>query len=395
MAENIVLTGTLKFIGFGDLLQQLGSSGATGIITLTSPYADAPGKIYIKDGNPIHAEYKNLSGIDALNSFFGWDEAEFSFSEEPVTVNKTIKKSRMELILDGLRMLDDGIIPKLGPGTSPAADKKAKKGDSELPVINGPVIDYIYVVDEEEFKDGQEIVVQDKFGNWFWVILSGTVEVMRETPEGRIPIVRLSEGAFIGSFVSFLREGNIRSATVVAVGDVQLGILDSELISREYSNLSNDAQKILLSMDRRLRQVTDVCVKVLAGQNVVESDTSGLKRLIGPDENEEEVFRITKGNAYVIRETGRGFIRLCSMREGDFIGQIPSVNTAHEPYSAIVMVDSDYEGESYDTASFIEEYESLSKTFKNMIQNMATGISVTTGRIMDMASAKLKEKAEA
>jgi CRP-like cAMP-binding protein len=135
--------------------------------------------------------------------------------------------------------------------------------ENELPVIRGPVIDYVYVVDEEEFPDGTDVVAQDKFGNWFWVILAGKMEVIRIFPEGGAPIVRLADGAYIGSIVSFLREGNVRSATVKALGNVQLGVLDSELISREYAAMTDELQSILISVDKRLRQVTDVCAKAV------------------------------------------------------------------------------------------------------------------------------------
>ena len=107
-----------------------------------------------------------------------------------------------------------------------------------MPVIKGPFVDYIYIVDEEEFADGREIVIQEKYGNWFWVILQGTVEVIRLLPEGSARIVRLTEGSFIGTIGSLIEKGKIRSATVLAVGRVQLGVLDFERIFREFTNIS-------------------------------------------------------------------------------------------------------------------------------------------------------------
>ena len=41
-------------------------------------------------------------------SLFGWTEGRFEFTQEPVACERTIKKGRMEIILDGLRLLDDG-----------------------------------------------------------------------------------------------------------------------------------------------------------------------------------------------------------------------------------------------------------------------------------------------
>lgn len=380
---NVVLKGSLGFIGLGDLLQQLGGSGSSGVIKLTSAYAKAPGYIYLKDGNPINASHGDRQGLEALNGFFGWTEAEFEFLDEPVTAEPVIKKSRMEIILDGLRMVDDGLIEKLGPANSgETADQRDFQSD--LPVISGPVVDYVYVVDEEEFSDDSEIVIQDRFGNWFWVVLSGTVEVIRNRPEGQAPIVRLTDGAYIGSIISFLRSGNTRSATIKAVGNVQLGVLDSEMIAREYSAMSDDFQNVLISIDQRLKQVTEVCSRAVLGEDIRGTVDKGSRFYIGEDTNENEVFRILNGEAYVFRNIANERLHLCTLGPGNFVGQIPFLNTAHEPYSASVYVSSDFEAEPFDLVSIKEEYDRLSQTFINMLANMSTSISITTGRIIDL-----------
>jgi len=378
MSSKVVLKGSLAFIGLGDLLQQLGGSGSTGTIKLISKYADEPGYIYLKNGNPINAQFESARGLEALNAFFGWTDADFEFLDEKVTSEPIIRKSRMEIILDGLRMVDDGIIRILGPGATAGG-----KG-SDLPVIKGPLIDYVYVVDEEEYPAGTDVVVQDKFGNWFWVVLSGSMEVIRILPEGAAPIVRLADGAYIGSIVSFLRDGHVRSATVKAISDVQLGVLDSELIAREYSSLSDEFQKILISFDKRLKQVTDTCARAALKLVVATELHKSSSPYISQSENENACFRIIAGEAYIIRESAEGHIHLCTLSAGDFVGQIPFLNTSHEPYSASAFVSGDFDAEVYPLASAREEYEAMSQTFKNMLQNMSMSISVTTGRILDL-----------
>lgn len=386
---NSVLKGRLDFIGLGELLQQLGGSGSSGVIKLSSAYAKKPGYIYLKDGNPINAEYGSCQGLEALNRFFGWTEAEFEVLDEELSCETVIKKSRMEIILDGLRMVDDGLIETLGPN-QPGEATGRKEGGNELPVIGGPVIDYIYVVDEEEFSDGSEIVTQDRFGNWFWVVLSGTVEVIRHHPEGRAPIVHLTDGAYIGSIISFLRSGNTRSASIKAVGNVQLGVLDSEMIAREYSVLSDDFQNILVSMDQRLKQVTDVSARAALGSDIRSGLPGNLEVYLAEKTNENDVFRILNGEAYVLRNTENEWLHLCTLGPGDFIGQIPFLNTAHEPHSATVYVSGDFEAEPFDIVGIKEEYDRLSQAFMNMIANMATSISITTGRILDLFNSRKK-----
>jgi hypothetical protein len=108
--RNYVLSGNLKFLGLGDVLQFLGSSGSTGVLSIKSKYVSDPGLIYFINGNPVNATVGSLKGIDAVNQLFGWVDGDFEFSEEKVTCETVIKKSRMEIILDGLSMLDDGKI---------------------------------------------------------------------------------------------------------------------------------------------------------------------------------------------------------------------------------------------------------------------------------------------
>ncbi|MCF8110546.1 MAG: cyclic nucleotide-binding domain-containing protein [Desulfobacteraceae bacterium] len=382
MAPKPVLKGSLDFFGLAELLQQLGGNGSSGILKLVSGHVDSPGFIFLKNGDPIDAECGTVTGLEAFNSFFGWQDAEFEFINEDVTRERVIEKSRMELILDGLRMVDEGTTPTRGPKDSGSSEGRSR--NSGLPVLKGPVVDYVYVVDEESFEDGQEIVAQDRYGNWFWVILEGTAEVVRAMPEGNAPILRLTEGSYIGSIISFLREGNIRSASVYARGRVQLGVIDSEMIAREYSNFSDMFQGIMVSIDKRMRQVTDVCAKLVLNRLKVDGEKPRYKFLMGRGKNQDRLLRITSGEAFVFITTKRGYVHLMTLAPGDILGRIPNLNTAHEPYSAEVYVTGEFNAEKIDLTHVEREYEQLSATFKNMIQNMTNGISVTTGRVFDL-----------
>ena len=79
--------------------------------------------IFIENGNPVNASTAALSGLEALFGLFGWSEGRFEFSLGPVNCAKTIKKGRMEIILDGLRLLDEGKIEKLGPAPGAVIEK--------------------------------------------------------------------------------------------------------------------------------------------------------------------------------------------------------------------------------------------------------------------------------
>ncbi len=387
MESNIVLSGSLKFIGLGELLQLLGGNVSTGVLKLTRQDYEHPGLVYIVDGNPVNAEAGNIKGLEALNRLFGWMDADYAFHDEPVTCEHLIKKSRMEIILDALRMVDDGEIEKIGASGDDADEAAGTDEGSELPVIKGSLIDYLYVVDEEEFSAGKEIVYQEKYGNWFWVILEGKVDVIRLLPEGKAPITRLSDGAFIGSIGSFMRKGSLqRSATVVAVTHVQLGVMDYDLLFKEYSELSPQLQAILASLDNRLRQVTTSCAKALLNSPLPHTMNKNLK-LFNFKDDPESIFWIQAGEAVVVRQIGQDFIELCVLGPNDFIGHIPFLNTSHEPHSATVYVSADFKCQRVDLMRVKKEYNRVSKTFKNLIQHTTQSISVTTGRLFDVIKA--------
>ncbi len=78
-------------------------------------------------------------------------------------------------------------------------------------MIKGPLVDYTLVVDEESFFDGDEIVREGSHGNWIWVILEGTAQIVKQTPAGPFRLLKVGDGAFIGSLSSLLTGENVRS----------------------------------------------------------------------------------------------------------------------------------------------------------------------------------------
>jgi len=236
MKDGMVLSGSLEFLNLGDLIQLLGSNGSTGILKIMGSHTQEPGVVYIIKGNPVNAFSGSLKGTDALFSLFGWIDGEFEFSSEEVTSDKVITMGRMQIILDGLSKLDDGEIEKFG-----APDEEEDVADSPGaeeggPLIKGPLVDYMYIVDEEEYQEGQDIVTEDKHGNWIWVVVEGVVQIIKNSPKGPLKLARITTGAFIGSMATFLVSGNIRGATSRALTTVSLGTLDISSIGIPMEN---------------------------------------------------------------------------------------------------------------------------------------------------------------
>ncbi|UCH20446.1 MAG: cyclic nucleotide-binding domain-containing protein [Deltaproteobacteria bacterium] len=378
MDKGVAFTGNLEFLNLGELLQIIGNNAGTGILRITSKYAQEPGLIYIDAGDPVDAASGKLKGLEALFSLFGWIEGEFLFTTGAVNKKNVINKNRMEIILDGSRLVDDGKIKKLGP-VSFQRDKKAVSGkEKAVPILKGPFVDYMYVVDEEEYFDGDEIVKEGGYGNWMWVILEGMVEISKETPKGPLRLLRVSDGAYVGSVSSFLTEDSVRNATAKAVGRVQLGMLDSQRLSGEYATMSAELKGVVISLDKRLKQVTDSVVNIYLKEKKIEEVIKGKKTVIEQGSNEERLFSIARGQASVARKTDSGYVPLVDLAQGDFFGHVPFIKMGHEPHSACVFASKDLKVASLNPENIQKEYAGLSAAFKNIIEHLATSVSVTT-----------------
>ena len=374
-----VLSGNLDFIHLGDLLQLLGTGGSSGILRLSSKYVPDSGLVYFEQGNPINAANGSLSGLDALYSLFGWTEGRFDFSEENFSQDKVINKGRMEIILDGLRMLDDGQIEILGPFSSDAQEADAvSEKNLTVPLIRGPLVDYMYVVAEEEFFNGENIIEEGNHGSWIWVILEGVVEVQKKSSGGMKTLCKIADGGFVGSIASFLVRDSIRNTTTKALGNVQLGVMDCKRLTREFAEMPIDLRALVLGLDKRLQEITD---RIDANKNKpypLEIFVQQKKLVLKQGSASEKIFKIQQGMAYVAKVDHNTAVPLVTLQPGDFFGNIPFLKTGHEPYSATVFGSEDLKVSKIDPNRLTVEYNQLTTTFKNIVEHICTLISVAT-----------------
>jgi CRP-like cAMP-binding protein len=376
MASDTVLSGDLSFMSLADLLQMLGSNGSSGILRLRNEQIAEPGLIYFNNGNPIHAICTPKTGLEALYTLFGWVAGEFAFSREKFNVSQTIQQSRMEIILDGLRKLDDGEVPRVGAAAT-IAPSKARSAASG--VIRGPLVDYMSVVDEEHFAPGTRIVKEGSYGNWIWVILEGQVDIFRETPSGPCKLISLGEGAFIGSLSAFSIHGHIRTESCVAATKVVLGVLDLQRLATEYTRMSHAMRRLGLSLDRRLRQLNTRIVESHQEPAELEAMLKDFEPMAsGEDQPVDGLYLITDGRALVVLEKEDQHLLLAKLEANDVFGLIPFADIGHEPYAATVLVDKSAKLTRLDSDALQAEFEQMSTTFKNLFENLVIAMSVTT-----------------
>lgn len=371
MKEDI-LQGNIKFLNLGDLMQLLGGNGSSGILRIMSPYAPEPGIIYFDNGNPINASCGMLSGLDALYSLFGWTDGDFEFTTTSVTSERVITKGRMGIILDGLKMLDEGRTERLGPVSMDSRTAKYSDAGAALPVIWGPLVDYMYVVDEEEFHDGDTILQEGRHGNWVWVVLEGVIDIIKESTSEPLTLFQIGNGSFVGSISSFLVRNHSRMYSAKAVGDVQLGVLDSQRLAQEYSKMSYEFKAFVMSLDRRLRHVTDRVVEYSTKQIDLDDYLRYRQKVIEQGDDEKRLFRVQHGKASLVQKTDDGFVPLAHLERDDFFGYIPFLDLGHEPEFASVLASKDLKIQTLNPDILQQEYDNISTTFKNFIDNIAT-----------------------
>lgn len=392
MSGKVVLTGGLKFTSLADLFQIIGGNNRTGTLRINSQYTPEPGIIYFLDGNPVNASDGLLQGLEAVYALFGRTDGDFEFIEGTVPVEQVIRKSRMEILLDALRMIDDGEIKKVAPlaAQEVSLEKTAQPNQNKQAgpsVIQGPAIDYFCILDEEHFPDGRTIVKEGSHGKWIWVLLEGTVKISKQTQRGPLPILYLGEGCYIGTFTSLLFHDYARSASVTAVGDVRLGLIDTQRLASEFYTLPNDFRSMLASLDRRLKDTTNRAVDLALKKEGLSLPGKGLEVVIQSGSRKEEAYVITEGTAYVIKKIQEGRLPLLELKTDDFFGPVPFMDTGQEPRSAMVAATKDLKVRKLNTRELQMAHNGLSTAFKGMIFNVCACLSCTT-RLAEVFSRK-------
>jgi CRP-like cAMP-binding protein len=124
---------------------------------------------------------------------------------------------------------------------------------------------YEYIVSDVKYPDRAVIIEEGSSGRWIYVVMEGQVKVMKKTASGMVTVDTLEEGEIFGEMV--LLEGGYgrRSASVVADGQVKLGILDTDRLMKDYQALSTRLKALLRSLILRLRDTTSKVCSAVAG----------------------------------------------------------------------------------------------------------------------------------
>jgi hypothetical protein len=105
----MALTGHLSDLSLSELIEFFCNQRKTGQLKVL--YPEGHGYFYLQTGSVVDARIGVLRGIDAVYYALTLPNAKFEFGGSPDSVERTINQPWTQVVLEGLRRLDEGIIP--------------------------------------------------------------------------------------------------------------------------------------------------------------------------------------------------------------------------------------------------------------------------------------------
>jgi len=105
----MALTGHLSDLSLSELIEFFCNQRKSGRLKVL--YPSGAGYFYLQSGSVVDARIGVLHGIDAVYYALTLPNAQFEFSVDAESVNRTINQPWTQVVLEGLRRLDEGIAP--------------------------------------------------------------------------------------------------------------------------------------------------------------------------------------------------------------------------------------------------------------------------------------------
>src|SRR5215204_4417057 len=105
----MALTGHLSDLSLSELIEFFCNQRKSGRLKVL--YPRGAGYFYLQAGSVVDARIGTLHGIDAVYFALTLPNAEFEFSADAEAGNRTINQPWTQVVLEGLRRLDENIAP--------------------------------------------------------------------------------------------------------------------------------------------------------------------------------------------------------------------------------------------------------------------------------------------
>ena len=99
------IKGRIEDMGLDDVIQVLHNEKKTVGIHLGSELGY--GGVFMKDGEIVHASYRDYMGKEALWQLLGWEDGDFEVDQDEVAPEVTIDDSVEFLLMEAMKQIDE------------------------------------------------------------------------------------------------------------------------------------------------------------------------------------------------------------------------------------------------------------------------------------------------
>src|SRR5882762_4238951 len=133
----MALTGHLSDLSLSELIEFFCNQRKTGQLKVL--YPEGHGFFYLQSGSVVDARIGELRGIEAVYFALTLPNAQFEFGASSEPVERTINQPWTQVVLEGLRRLDEGIVPAdaFFDGQLPAEAEETAAGNVAEPAGAG------------------------------------------------------------------------------------------------------------------------------------------------------------------------------------------------------------------------------------------------------------------
>ncbi|MDQ6651603.1 MAG: DUF4388 domain-containing protein [Acidobacteriota bacterium] len=124
------LTGHLSDLSLSELIEFFCNQRKTGQLKVL--YPQGRGYFYLQAGSVVDARIGALRGIDAVYYALTLPNANFEFGDSNEPIDRTINQPWAQVVLEGLRRLDEGVVP---PSAFPAGCLNESKASEASPQV--------------------------------------------------------------------------------------------------------------------------------------------------------------------------------------------------------------------------------------------------------------------
>ncbi|MBN2287929.1 MAG: cyclic nucleotide-binding domain-containing protein [Candidatus Glassbacteria bacterium] len=139
---------------------------------------------------------------------------------------------------------------------------------------------------QKKFSKGQVIISEGTEGKTVFLIRSGKVEVSKQTKEGPIRLAALGANEVFGEMSLIDDRFSKRTATVRAIEDTEVMILDRKGFDKYLENVPPGVYKLIKRLSNRLRETNDLISKV-------GSDAKNLPKALKTDDKSKQEGKLT------------------------------------------------------------------------------------------------------